>query len=302
VFPLSVVAAGVTIFGAAICTLLSAPAVWQGASITRALAQTLAIARSRLVDAVLLLVFVGLLSMAVAFILFGVLGAGLLPTLGMSWSILGFGPGDVNPMMGMQGGGGHAIAGTIGGLLLWAAAGSLVGQVYLHGLSLVYLRVTEGLDVGATEAALRGGLEEARRRSAELGERARSVAHREAAPVAPVAPPTANPAAPASAATGALFAASAAAASSAGSAAPAAPRSPVAEAPADDSPDIALPLDDAAPPARPAYASPPAWMPPPVAAPLPQAPPPPALTACPQCLSAVTGDDVFCGVCGFRLK
>jgi len=28
----------------------------------------------------------------------------------------------------------------------------------------------------------------------------------------------------------------------------------------------------------------------------------PAASTCPQCLSAVTSDDVFCGVCGYRLK
>ena len=315
VFPLSVVAAGVALFGAAICTLLSAPAVWQGASITRALAQTLAIARSRLVDAVLLLVFVGILSMAVAFLIFGVLAGGLVPTLGMSWSIVGFGPGDVNPMMGMMQGGrgaGHVIAGTIGGLLLWAVAASLVGQVYLLGLSLVYLRVTEGLDVGATEAALRGGLDEARRRGAELGERARHAAQRDAAPAATAA----TPVAPAAAATGAFappqhpFGVPPVPPQNPFSAAPPTSWPPRAAAPvpaapgsADPGPDIALPLDDeAGSPTQPAYASPPAWMPPPTPAPLPEAPPPPALTACPQCLSAVTDADVFCGVCGFRLK
>jgi hypothetical protein len=120
---------------------------------------------------------------------------------------------------------------------------------------------------------LRGGLEEARRRSVELGERARSAAQRDAAPSTRA---EANPAAPA--------------------AAPAAPRAAEVDA------DIPLPLDDAGPPTQPAYASPPAWTAPPTMAPLPEAPPPPALTACPQCLSAVTDADVFCGVCGFRLK
>ena len=78
-------------------------------------------------------------------------------------------------------GGGHAIAGTIGGALLWAVAASLVGQVYLLGLSLVYLRVTEGLDLTASEAALRATFDEARRRTAELGEKARQATRRDGA-------------------------------------------------------------------------------------------------------------------------
>ncbi|MEO7058052.1 MAG: hypothetical protein ABI281_09020, partial [Caldimonas sp.] len=161
-FPVAVVVAGITVVGIFLCLVLSLPAIWQGASITRALAQTLAIVKSRLVEAVLLLLFVGFLSFVVGFIVFGVLGAGLVPTLGMTASLLGFyGMGDMGSLMGMAqglgstGGSGHVVAGVIGGLILWAVAGSLVGQVYLRGLSLVYLRVTEGLDSGATEAALR---------------------------------------------------------------------------------------------------------------------------------------------------
>ena len=76
----------------------------------------------------------------------------------------------------------------------------------------------------------------------------------------------------------------------------------------DEDPDISLPFDEApapaaaAPPPNPAYASPPAWKAPPAAAPLPPATPLPAATTCPQCLSGISPDDVFCGVCGYRLK
>ena len=325
VFPLSVVVAGVTIVGLFLCMVLSLPAIWQGASITRALAQTFAIVRSRLLEAVLLLIFVGFLCFAVATIIFGVLGFGLVPTLAMSMSIVGFGGFGMESMMAMsQGGGGgagHAIAGAIGGALLWAVAASLVGQVYLLGLSLVYLRVTEGLDLTASEAALRATFDDARRRTAELGEKARQATHRGGSD--------------AGAATGA------AAGGAMGNAAGAAPApvynpppaySPPPEfrtttaaefrpgdepttigptqrdAPSGD-PDIELPFDGPAPaaPAVPSYAAPPAWMPPPAApapsvAPLPAAAPLPAPTTCAQCLSPVSPEDVFCGICGYRLK
>ena len=172
---------------------------------------------------------------------------------------------------------------------------------------------------------MRDRLEEARRRGAELGEKARSAAQRDGAPATATAT---NPLAGGGAASGAFtttqqpfaaspaapqhpFAASPATSQNPFSAPPAAaPRPPSTQAPvrplpgtADSGPDIALPLDDEADsPTQPAYASPPAWMPPPPSAALPEAPPPPALTACPQCLSAVTDSDMFCGVCGFRLK
>jgi hypothetical protein len=332
IFPVSVLVAGLTICGLFLCMVLSLPAIWQGASITRALAQTLAIARSRLVEAVLLLVFVWFLALAVGLVVFGVLGAGMIPTLAMSASILGFGMGGMGSLMGaMQGygGGGQMIAGAIGSLVLWAIAASLVGQVYLLGLCLVYLRVTEGLDLTATEEALREKIDEARRRAGELGERAKNVATRDAGAAA--------------AAAGTIAAApyhpNAAAASPAASAPPPAytpPSAPpynappafmppafnpapvhnpppayspphdfMAPSPPDlTDPDIALPFDDlpAAPALAPAYAAPPAYVPPPVLPPAPAMPAPAAATTCPQCLSPVTAEDLFCGVCGYRLK
>ena len=315
VFPLSVVVAGVTVVGLFICMVLSLPAIWQGAGITRALGQTLAIVKSRLVETVLLLLVLGLLCFVVGLIVFGVLGAGLLPTMGMSMAIVGFGGLGIESMMAMpQGAGGHAIAGVIGLLLLWAIAASLVAQVYLRGLSLVYLRVTEGLDLSASEASLRATFDDAKRRTAELGEKARQAASRETPPAA---------------------AAAATAAAWSPSGAPAAPPAPVAESPsiapapatvpeptADhvttmpsprtgdphaEDPDISLPFDESpaaapSPSPAPSYASPRAWKAPPTPTALPVAKPPPVATTCPQCLSSISPDDLFCGVCGYRLK
>ncbi len=330
VFPLAVVIAGITLTALFLGVVLSVPAIWQGATIGRALAQTFAILKSRLVEVVLLLIVVGFLSFAVGLVVFGVLGAGLMPVVGMSASILGVGGlggmGGGFGGMGMDGfgggGGGYVIAGMIGGGLLWATALSLVAQVYLLGLCLVYLRVTDGLDLSAAESALRGKLDEARRRAQELSDRAKAAARPAETPAA--TPPAASPAATAAAAG---FAGMAAAAThqpapppyqppyqpphqpSAPPAyvppapapyvapAPAAPATPIAPIPVDTA-DIDLPFDDAPAPSI----TPPAWTPPP-AVPM---PPPPAIPAaaanCPQCLSAVTPDDVFCGVCGYRLK
>jgi hypothetical protein len=321
VFPLSVVVAGITIVGSFLCMVLSLPAIWQGASITRALAQTFAIVRSRLLEAVLLLIFVGFLCFAVAMIIFGVLGFGLLPTLGMSMSIVGFGGFGMEAMMALsQGGGsaGHAIAGAIGGALLWAVAASLVGQVYLLGLSLVYLRVTEGLDLTASEEALRATFDDAKRRTVEFGEKARQATQRDgggaagaaaggamASGVAAAPAPVYNPPPAYSPPPGFAPAPAAGSGTAEESTTIASTRhdTPTVE------PDIELPFDEPAPapPAVPSYAAPPAWTPPPAkpapsVAPLPAAAPLPAPTTCAQCLSPVSPGDVFCGVCGYRLK
>jgi hypothetical protein len=222
------------------------------------------------------------LSVVIGFIVFGILGTGLMPSIGLSASILGGFGGGLQSLGGMMGGmgggfgggygggygggvggGGYAIAAGIGGGLLWALAATLVSQVYLLGLNLVYLRVTEGLDAGGTEAAMRSRLDDARRRAADLGQKARDAAERAreqarqaAATVATTAASTSStkPAAPAS-----------------GSAQEAAAAAPPATGP---QPGVSAVMPSATPQAR----------------------------ACPQCQSAVSADDAFCGACGHKLK
>ena len=96
--------------------------------------------------------------------------------LGLSLSIVGFAGLGSGEMLAMAAQGyaldGHAIAGLFGGLLLWALGAALVGQVCLRGLSLVYLRVTDGLDLSASEASLRAAFDDLKRRVAALGGRA----------------------------------------------------------------------------------------------------------------------------------
>ncbi len=259
VFPLSVVVLGLTLCGLFQCLFLALPAIWEGSSITHAIAKALAIVRSRLVESMLLLTVVGFLSMLVGFIVFGVLIIGLIPSAGMMAGILGGdGLASVFGLLrgfgidqgGYAGGGGrgssgaaYVVAAGIGGGLLWALAVSLVALVYLLGLNLVYLRVTEGLDVGATEAAMQAGFDDAKRRANELSQKAKDAAERARAQ-----------------------ARASVAAAHTGTSAAAAP---------------------------PAYSAAPAVSPPPAA---------PTTTPCPKCSAPVGADDLFCGVCGFKLK
>ncbi len=193
VFPLSVVVLGLTLCGLFQCLFLALPAIWEGSSITHAIAKALSIVRSRLVESMLLLTVVGFLAMGVGLIVFGVLITGLIPSAGMMAGILGADA--LGSMFGLvrgfgmdQGGygsgaaAGYVVAAGVGGGLLWALAVSLVSLVYLLGLNLVYLRVTEGLDVGATEAAMQAGFDDAKRRAAELSQKAKEAAERARAP------------------------------------------------------------------------------------------------------------------------
>lgn len=269
VFPLSVVVAGLTLCGLFLCMFLALPAIWEGATITRAIAQALAIARSRLIESMLLLAVVWALSLVVGIIVFGVLFTGLMPMLGMAASILGGDTigglmgamrhngelGDMNAGSFGSGGTGHFIAAGIGGGLLWALAASLLSLVNLLGLNLVYLRVTEGLDGGNAEAALKSGLDKARRQAADLGQKAKDAAERAREPSSARQSPAATTGTPGASVH----------APPAFSAAPTQPTP--REAPSDST--------------MPAMAK---------------------AMACPQCLSAVGRDDAFCGVCGHKLK
>ncbi len=371
VLPFAIVATGVLLTAVFACMLLSLPAIWEGSPIARALTQTFAIARSRLVETLLLLVVVGVLCFVVAMIVFGVLFNGLVPVIALSTRILGGGGGDAvgggladfaNNML--QGSGsGYAIAGGIGFGVLWSAAGALVGQVYLQGLNLVYLRVTEGLDLGAAEAALQRTLDEARRKGGDLAAKARA-----ATATVPAGEPSAVDARAAAAAAAAASAAAAYGGYSNPRPAyspppmappavmPAAPSS-MASPPAYSAPPATRPsFEFAPPPATPdgtsmSAGTPPAIDPPDAARPsghagsslidlpigksgaasttapldiefdfdLPTAPVAPtvpplpsmsspselsasATSTCAKCLSQASRDDVFCGVCGNRLK
>jgi hypothetical protein len=308
VFPLSVVIAGLTVCGLIVCMLLALPAIWEGATITRAIAQALAIARSRLVETLVLLAVVGVLSVLVAFIVFGVLFSGLMPTIGMSASILG-GSG-VGQMLGMMqgsdfggggvgmGGAGYALAAGVGAGLLWALAGSLVSLVNLLGLNLLYLRVTEGLDIDAAETVLISRLDEVKQQAVDVGHKAMQAAERareQARPSAASTPASASAPAPtgasaptptgasAPAPTGASTSVSASAA--AGGATSLAPKE--AAAPPPPLPPSAAVAPRSAPRELPADATMPMMK---------------KALACPQCLSPVAADDVFCGVCGYKMK
>ena len=71
---------------------------------------------------------------------------------------------------------GYLLAGSFGRGLLFALSMTLIFQVWLLGINLVFLKVADGLDESATEAALQSGLAEARRKAAEMGSKAKQAA------------------------------------------------------------------------------------------------------------------------------
>ena len=183
VFPLSVVVAGLTGVALFFAFALSICAVWDGASVASAIGKAASILRSRLVETVALSLVNFFVVSFVGTFVGGVLFMGFLPAGTMSGAILhvgGVGGGVASVLMGAgsEAGGGYIIAGIVGSGILWALATTLIMQVSLLGLNLIYLRVSEGLDSAATEQAIKARLDEARSKAADMAQKAKEAGER----------------------------------------------------------------------------------------------------------------------------
>ncbi len=288
VFPVAVVVAGVAMFALPTVVFpLSAPAIWNGAGTLQCVSQLLAIARRKLLMVLILMVAVTFIAGVVAFLIGSILFAGTVTVAGMSAPILG-GMGGMGALMmggamgmgGMGGAGmGHAVAAGIGGGMLFAAAFTLPGLVYLRGASTVYLRAVEGLDLAAEQAVMDERIAAARAKAGAVQEqvraRAQQAAERARAATEPPRP------------------------------APVPAPAPVAPAAPAGTPPAAPPVPATSFPST-VQASPPTYAPPPVFTPPPTpdfgaTPAPAALLRCPACTAVVQPDDTFCGDCGHKL-
>jgi hypothetical protein len=183
IYPVAVVVAGATLVGLLVSLWLSLPGFWQGKTLTQTIVEILAIARKRLVEAVLMFLLASLLTLLVAIVIGGVLGVGYWPVLGLAGSIIG--PAAVGKLgiLSLLAGSatgeeGHAVAVLIGSVLLLVVVYGASALVGLSAACMVYLRLTEGLDTRATERVVAARLEGARRRASEMAERTRQAAER----------------------------------------------------------------------------------------------------------------------------
>lgn len=210
VFPAGVVVSGIAIFAVpTVIFPLSAPAIWSGASTMGGVSQLITVARKRLLLVVLLMFAVGLIAGGVGGLVGLVLASGTSLTALLSTAVLGRESGGLPGITsGLMGGGfggglgGYAAAAMAGGGIVYAAAITLPGLVYLRGASSVYLRAIEGLDMAAEQEALRERVAAAQAKAKELQAKVQAQAQQYAqraqtpAPAAASGPPSA--AAPAS--------------------------------------------------------------------------------------------------------
>ena len=283
---------------------LFTPAVWEGRGFKESLTLVIAVSRQRLVPTVLLFLALYVVVSVIGMVVFGALLPGYFFMSGLATSILGVGMtgnglAAITALMNGYGGGSSGLmyAGILATALIFGLAFTLMMQVALMGVNLVYLSATDGLDTADTENALNAGLDEMKRRAREAQEKARLAAEQaqeKARQMAEEAKERARQRAAEQAAAQAAAAEQAQAQAAAVLAAEQAEQQAAADqSAAETAAAQAAPPD--APPQEPTFLAEPA--------PSTNLPPASAATAtCPQCQHTVGHDNIFCGECGHRLK
>ena len=180
--PVLVVTAGVffTTIGWVAIPLFT-PAVWDGRGFKEALSLVFAVARTRLLQVVALFLGLYVVVSVVALLLFAALLPGYAFMTGLASAIVE--PNMLGGMSSVMGivngyGSGHMYAGMLATGLIFAVATTLMFQVLIMGVNLVYLSATTGLDISASQNALEAGLAQAKNKAREAQERAREAAER----------------------------------------------------------------------------------------------------------------------------
>lgn len=189
---------------------LFAPAVWEGRSFKEALSLLHAASKNRFVTVVALLFVVYLVLSIITGLVLGALFPGYTFMTGLAATILGQeafsgGWGSVMNLVlpgggagvsnyggygdGASSGSGYMYAGLMASALIFGIVISLLAQVLIMGINLVYLISTDGLDVSASQSEIEARLEQMRKKAQEAQERARQAAERarqgQQAPAAP---------------------------------------------------------------------------------------------------------------------
>ncbi|MFT3720193.1 hypothetical protein [Pseudorhodoferax sp.] len=173
VFPLAVAASGVALFALPMVVFpLSAPSVWNGATARECVSQLIAISRRRLGMVLVLMLVVACIAALVGLLIAAVLFGGVAITAGVSGPILG--SVDISGGFDAAGRSAHAAAAGFGSSVLFAAACTLPGLVYLRGVSTVYLQALDGLDLAAEQAHVDAHLDYAVEKARELQEQAQA--------------------------------------------------------------------------------------------------------------------------------
>jgi hypothetical protein len=215
--PVLVLAAGILIFSATLFFSLVSPALWDGDTTMQAIAKALAILKERYIVVVLHLVVMVLVTAFIMAVVAGIIVPGYFSMTGLAARIIGASimneinmPGLMDPtsilmtlmtLMSMGGQSGHMQAILLDTAVMAMMVGAMALQVYLMGMNLVYLNVSEGVDASGAEQVLKQQFDQAKakaevakRRALEAADRARQAAQqaRSSTPVSNATCPNCN--------------------------------------------------------------------------------------------------------------
>jgi hypothetical protein len=207
--PVLVVLAGLFALFSGIFAALSAPALWDGDTVTQAIAKSIAILKERAVTTVLYLLVMGFVTAVILGIIGAVIVPGYFSMTGLAAGIVGANVGaDMSmltnlPMALMylsSGASGHVLSMMLATAVLVMLALAAALQVQLMGINLVYLGVSESVDMVAAESMLKhqfdqakAKAEEARQRAIVAAERAKAAAQQARSTSPAAAPVQAGP-------------------------------------------------------------------------------------------------------------
>lgn len=185
--PVLVLCAGALIFFSTIFMTLIVPALWDGDTISRAAAKTIAILKERAVATVLYLLVMAVVTAIILSILGAVILPGYISMTGLATGVIGAKlAGGLSMLSSLpyammyltSGEGGHmtALALASAVLVMFCVAAAL--QVQLMGINLVYLGVSAGVDTSGAESMLKRQFDQAKAKAEEAKQRAAAAAER----------------------------------------------------------------------------------------------------------------------------
>ncbi len=181
VHPVLVIVVGLLAFLAAIFGALVAPSLWDGDTITQAVAKTMAILKERAVVAVLYLLVMGLVTSVILGIVAAVIFPGYFSMTGLAAGIIGSNlAGGIGMLTDLpfallyltSAENGHMLAVMFSTAVLALLGIATALQVQLMGLNLVYMEVSQGVDTAGAERMLKQQLDQAKAKADEAKQRA----------------------------------------------------------------------------------------------------------------------------------
>jgi hypothetical protein len=184
--PILVLCAGLLAFMASIFIALVMPALWDGDTVTQAVAKAVAILKERSIVTVLYLIVMAFVTAVILGVIAWVVLPGYFSMTALATSVIGTNLGGgmamlMNPaalMFLTQGAGGPVLAVMLDTVVLALLCFSAALQAQLMGINLVYLGVSEGVDTAGAELMLKHQLDQARAKADEAKHRALDAAER----------------------------------------------------------------------------------------------------------------------------